>query len=81
MIKWNCNFSIPDSTIQVDVAFIKVMNYKNVNDNSIVDVIITDETGNISIKEYSKEYTRTFSNIDEIYEELIKDYENVEIIN
>ncbi len=80
MIKWNCNFNIPDSTIQLNTAFIKVVDYKNINDYSIVDIVITDETGNTTIKEYSKEYTRTVENIDEIYEKLLLDYENVEIV-
>lgn len=80
MIKWNCSFNIPDSTIQVAEAFIKVVDYQNINNHSTVNIIMTDETGDILIKEYVKEYSRTFANTDEIYEELLLDYENAEII-
>lgn len=81
MIKWNCNFNIADSTIQLAEAFVKVVDYKNINTHSIVNIIITDVTGEILVKEYSQEFQRTFENVDEIYEELLLDYENVEIVN
>jgi hypothetical protein len=81
MIKWNCNFNIADSTIQLAEAFVKVVDYENINDHSIVNIIITDVTGEILVKEYSKEYSRTFLNNNEIYEELLLDYENAEIVN
>jgi hypothetical protein len=81
MIKWNCNFNIAESTIQLAEAFVKVVDYENINDHSIVNIIITDVTGEILVKEYSKEYSRTFLNNNEIYEELLLDYENVEIVN
>jgi hypothetical protein len=81
MIKWNSNFNIPDSTVQLAEAFIKVVDYKNINNHSIVNVSITDEIGDVVIKEYTKEFDRTFENVDEIYEELLLDYENSEIIS
>jgi hemerythrin len=81
MIKWNSNFNIPDSTVQLAEAFIKVVDYKNINNHSTVHVSITDEIGDVMIKEYTKEFDRTFENVDEIYEELLLDYEDAEIIS
>jgi hypothetical protein len=81
MIKWNSNFNIVDSTIQLAEAFVKVVDYKNINNHSTVNVSIADESGNVIIKEYTKEFARTFENVDEIYEELLLDYEDAEIIS
>ena len=81
MIKWNCAFNIPDSTVQLAEAFVRVVEHKNINNHSTVDVIITDESGEIVAKEYTQEFDRTFENVDEIYEELLLDYENAEIIS
>lgn len=76
MIKWNCNFNIPDSTVQLAEAFVKVVEYKNINNHSTVDVLITDESGEVVVKEYTKEFNRTFENVDEIYEVLTGDYKD-----
>lgn len=81
MIKWKCNFNIPDSTVQLAEAFVKVVEYKNINNHSTVDVIITDESGEIVVKEYTQEFLRTFENVDEIYEVLIEEFENAAIIS
>ena len=80
MIKWNCAFNIPDSTVQLAEAFVKVVEYKNINNHSTVDVIITDESGEIVEKEYTQEFDRTFENVDEIYEVLVEDFEDAVVI-
>jgi bifunctional DNA-binding transcriptional regulator/antitoxin component of YhaV-PrlF toxin-antitoxin module len=80
MIEWNCNFALEDSTIQLGVAHVKVVEYININARSEVAVIITDETGEIIVKEYKKLYDRTFNNDKEIYEELLEDFENSKIL-
>jgi hypothetical protein len=80
MIKWNCNFNIPDSTVQLAEAFVKVVEYKNINNHSTVDVIITDESGEVVVKEYTQEFDRTFENVDEIYEVLIQEFEDAVIV-
>jgi hypothetical protein len=80
MIKWNCAFNIPDSTVQLAEAFVKVVEYKNINNHSTVDVIITDESGEIVAKEYTQEFDRTFENVDEIYEVLVEDFEDAVVI-
>lgn len=80
MIKWNCAFNIPDSTIQISEAFIKVNEFNNVNDYCVVNISITGETEEILIKNYDKNYARKFSNEDEIYEELLKEFNNSVLI-
>jgi hypothetical protein len=80
MIKWNCNFNIPDSTVQLAEAFVKVVEYKNINNHSTVDVIITDESGEVVVKEYTQEFDRTFENVDEIYEVLVEEFEDAVIL-
>lgn len=80
MIKWYCNFNIEESTVQLAEAFVKIENYLNINNHSIVTIIISDETGNVIVKEYEKNYERTFNNTDEVYEELIHDFPDSELI-
>jgi bifunctional DNA-binding transcriptional regulator/antitoxin component of YhaV-PrlF toxin-antitoxin module len=80
MIKWRSNFNIEESTVQLAEAFVKVENYLNINNHSIVTIIISDETGNIIVKEYTKNYERTFNNTYEVYEELIHDFPDSELI-
>jgi hypothetical protein len=80
MIEWNCNFALEDSSIQLRVAYIKVVEYININNRSEVSVQITDNSGEIIVKEYKKLYDRTFNNDKEIYEELLEDFENSKIL-
>lgn len=80
MIRWDCNFNITDSTIQLSHAMIEVPQYKNVNGRSKVDVIITDESKEVVIRSYTREFDRTFANMDEVYEELVKDFSDAAII-
>jgi hypothetical protein len=80
MIEWNCNFALEDSSIQLGVAYIKVVEYININNRSEVSVQITDDSGEIIVKEYKKLYDRTFNNDKEIYEELLEDFQNSKII-
>lgn len=81
MIKWNCSFNIPDSSIQCAEAHIKILSYENINDHSNVNVLMFNKDEDVVIKEYTKEFQRTFDNEDEIYEELIKDFEDAEIVS
>jgi hypothetical protein len=80
MIKWYCNFNIQDSTVQLPEAFVRVVSYKNINDHSSVNVMICNEDETIIVKEYTKTYDRIFNNVEEVYEELIKDFFDAEII-
>jgi hypothetical protein len=80
MIKWECNFNIPDSTSQLDIAYVKIVDYKTINERTEVNLQICDVTGDIVVKEYQKEFHRTFQNTDELYEEIVKDYENSVIV-
>jgi hypothetical protein len=80
MIQWDCNFELEDSSIQLGVAYVKVVDYININNRSKVSVQITDESGEIVVKEYIKHFDRTFNNDIEVYEELLKDYENSRIL-
>lgn len=76
LIKWECAFQIPDSTVQLAEAFVKIVEWKNINDNSEVFIVINDTTGEIIVKEYTKTYNKTFNNIEEVYQELLKDFNN-----
>jgi len=80
MIIWNCAFNIPDSTMQVAEAYVRVVNYKNINAKAAVDVIVTGDTDDVIIKEYRQTFERNFNNEDEIYEELLPDYQPGTII-
>jgi hypothetical protein len=80
MIKWNCNFNIPDSAIQLSGAYVNVTSYKNINDSSVVDISITDETGFVTVKQYSETFQRSFANVEEIYQELLYKFDNAELV-
>jgi hypothetical protein len=81
MIKWNCNFNIPNSSIQLDVAYITVTDYKVTDDYSIVSIMITDETKEIIVKEYIEKIQKIFNNIDEIYIDLLEQFSNSVIVS
>lgn len=81
MIKWNCNFNIPDSTVQLNEAFVKVVDFTNVNDHSEVNIQITDQSGEILVKEYKQNFNRTFLNDKEIYEVIITEFQDSEIVS
>lgn len=80
MIEWKCDFNIPDSTVQLSTAYVKVVDYQNINQTSKVNFVITDFTGDIIIKEFQQEFNRNFHNVEEIYQEVLKDYDNAVII-
>jgi len=80
MIKWNCAFQIPDSTVQLAEAFVSIVEVKQINANTLVLIKIADESGNTVVKEYEKIFNKTFNNTEEIYLELINDFENAEIV-
>lgn len=88
MIKWNAGFNIPDSTVQVAEAFIKVASYQNINGNCTVKfefsdgqvITVDNEPRDNVFKELTKTYERTFSNVNEIYEVAVLEYENAVIV-
>ena len=79
-IKWNSNFQIEDSNIQFSEAFIKIQSFENINDTCIVSYIITDESEQSVAKQVSHLYNRNFINETEIYNILLTEYENSEIV-
>lgn len=80
MIKWNCNFSIEDSTVQVPVAIIKIENYKNSNGTCSVLFNMFDESQTILIKTYERIYSQTFNSEDEIYLVAVKEFQDAELV-
>lgn len=80
-LKWNANFQIEDSTIQLGEAFIRVTAFENVNGQCNVEYMITDVTEQSLVKYVRKTYDRTFANEAEIYGELLTEYENSEIVD
>ena len=81
MIEWNCNFNIENSIIQLDKAYIKVIDYVNINGRSEVNIQISDITGLSIVREYTETFDRTFNNDYEIYEELLLNYNDAEIVD
>lgn len=80
MIKWNCNFSIEDSTVQVPVAIIKIENYKNSNSTCTVLFNIFDDSETILVKKYERVYSQNFNSDDEIYLVEIKEFQDAELV-
>lgn len=80
MIKWNCNFNIPNSTIQTSLAVVVIDSFENRITNCKVFVKIFDENKEIVIKEYEKIIDGIYNDADEIYSVLINDFDNAEIV-
>lgn len=74
MIKWNCNFNIEDTTVQLGVALVEVVAFTNVNNTATADIIITDESKEIVVKQYTQKFSRSFRNVEEVYAELVKKF-------
>ena len=80
MIKWNCAFNIPDSTIQLSEAYVKAIDFVNINQRCEVNIQITDLSGEVVVKEYMQNFDRTFVNDTEIYEEILSEFTDASII-
>ena len=79
-IKWNSNFQIEDSTVQLGEAVIRVLRFENVDGKSNVEYIITDYEETTLSKTVVLTYDRTFANETEVYNQLLTEYENSEIV-
>lgn len=79
MIKWPANFNIEGVTMQCAVAYVEVSSYKNVSGKCIADVIIYDELKQTPIKQYQKTFDSAFNNIEEVYSNLLLDFEGAEL--
>lgn len=80
MIKWNCNFAIEDSSIQLNTVTIYVNSFKNVNGNCEVSLLMTDEFSTYTVKEYTHTFDKELSNTDAVYQELLTVYNDSVII-
>lgn len=80
MIKWNCNFNIDESTVQLDVALIRLLSNKIINDQTEIEILITDQTGNIVVKQIKQLIDTPINNVDAIYKYLLTQYLNSTII-
>ena len=79
-IKWDANFCIEDSTVQLGEAYICLVEYVNVNTKSNVTYMITDVSEQVIAKSITKTYDRTFANEFEVYDQLLSEYEGSEIV-
>lgn len=80
MIKWNCNFNIEDSSVQVDIAYVIIEGFVNRTTNCKVNIKIVDESNQILIKQYDKIIEGIYNDEDEIYPVLLNDFENAEVV-
>lgn len=79
-IRWESNFNMQDATVQLAVALVIVVSYENINTSAVANIKITDETGEIVAKEYRQQFTRTFANVDEVYETILPEFSPAEIV-
>jgi hypothetical protein len=80
MLKWNCNFSIEDSSIQLNTVVIYVDSFRNVNGNCEVSLVMKDEFNLYTVKEYTYTFNKELTNIDAVYQELLTVYNDSIII-
>lgn len=80
MIRWQSNFNIPDVTVQLAVAYVKVLGFKNVGSTSTVDIEITDELGDVIVKQYQQHFDKAFNSNEDIYLEILPEFNPAELI-
>lgn len=80
-IKWDAGFQIEDSTVQLGEAFISLAKFQNVDSKCNVEYIITDVTGTVLAKYVRKTYDRTFANDAEVYNQLLTEFPNSELVD
>lgn len=80
MIKWNCNFNIPDAHTQLNECLIEVVDYVNGDGTSKASLKLTDISGETVVKEYEMEFEREFLSKQEIYQEILPEFEDAVIV-
>lgn len=79
MLKWNCDFQIPRSTIQLSIVFIKIISFENIETDCKINLSFEDEQFN----QINTDDITIFGNYDktsDIYKQLLNVYLNSEII-
>jgi hypothetical protein len=79
MLHWNCNFNIPDSTIQVATATISVVDFKIIDNTTYVDVSIEDASTNIHIKYETLNIQEVLADVSEIESRLLQIYQDSQL--
>jgi len=80
MLKWNCNFAIEDSSVQLNTVVIYVTSFRNVNGNCEASLVMKDEFSLYTVKEYTYTFNKELTNIDAVYQELLTVYNDSVII-
>ena len=80
MIVWQSNFNITDATVQLAVAYVRVMSFKNVGASSIADIAITDDTGDVVVKQYRQSFAKTFQSVEDIYDEILPEFNPARVV-
>lgn len=80
MIKWNCNFQIPDSVAQASIALVKVVEFSAIGLQTKILIEITNEEGDNILKQYEMILNKSYSSVDAIYADLVKEFDNAEIV-
>lgn len=74
MIIWQSNFNIPDSTVQLAVAYIRIVSYQVRNGQTIVNLLMTGESEDIVVKEYEQTLDGEIDDHRSIYEKILPDF-------
>lgn len=80
MIKWNCAFQIPDATVQLDVAYIHIVSFKNVGSTCVVNIKMTNDVGDVIVKEYLEVLNKNYTTEEEIYLDLVNNFADAEVV-
>jgi hypothetical protein len=80
MIKWNCNFQIPDSSTQLDVAVIVIESFKNIGNTCVVTFNLMNDLQEYIVKTYTKTFDQRFENEDSIYAVEVNQYQDSIIV-
>ena len=75
MIKWECAFNIPEASVQVATALVKITSFETNGIDTSAIIQIFDEIETTIIKEYVRVFAQSFNSETEIYSELLKEYQ------
>lgn len=80
MIRWQSDFNIPDSTVQLAVTVIRVDSFRQIGNDTMIEVRMTDETGEILVKGYEQLLTGAYQDLASIYEAISPEFSPSELI-
>lgn len=80
MIKWNSNFQIEESMIQLAEAYVEIESFDNIGDTCEINVIISDESKENIAKRQTHVVNTNCQSLADAYDKLLSEYPDSELV-